>query len=205
MCWNSQVSLNTFLFATFGALFALFNAYDNKIILWAYVFSFMQFIEYMLWINLKNQTQNKLWSQIALLSLAVQPLASINVLKNPNLKLGFFISYIFFLSPYIFNFLTNNLSSINFTTTIGANKHLSWNWLEKNIIMILLWSFFLLAPLFIEKYYVFGFIGLLTLLSSLYFYDEKTFGSMWCWSANIIWLVIVAQSSGIFSKGCLYS
>lgn len=204
MCWNSQVSLNTFLFATFGALFALFNKYDNKIILWTYVFSFMQFVEYMLWINLKNPSQNKLWSQIGLLSLVVQPLASINVLKNPNLKFWFFISYLFYLSPLFIKIFTNKLSTINFTTTIGLNKHLSWNWFDINFIMLLLWSFFLLAPLFIEKYYVFGFIGLLTLLSSLYFYDLKTFGSVWCWSANITWIVIVALSSGLFSKGCLY-
>ena len=204
MCWNSQVSLNTFLFSTFGTLFALFNNYDYKIILWTYVFSFMQFIEYMLWKNLNNPIQNELWSKIAILSLLVQPLASINIIKNYNLKVGFFIFYLFFLSYYLVILLTNKLSSNNFKTTIGKNKHLSWNWLEVNIIIILIWCFFLLAPLFIEKYYIFGFIGLITFLSSLYFYDQKTFGSMWCWSANIIWIIIIAQSSGLFTKGCLY-
>jgi len=201
MCWNSQVSLNTFLFGTFGALFALFNNYDDKIILLAYSFSFMQFIEYMLWTNLKNPAQNELWSQIALLNLLVQPLASINIIKNNNLKLGF---YIFFLISFFLSLLTTKISSINFETTVGKNKHLSWDWLDTNIIGISIWAFFFLAPLFIEKYYVFGFIGLITLLSSLYFYDQKTFGSVWCWSANIVWIIIIAQSSGLFSKDCLY-
>jgi len=201
MCWNSQVSLNTFLFSTFGALFALFNKYDNKIILLAYSFSFMQFIEYMLWKNLNNTAQNRLWSQIASFNIIIQPFVSINLIKNSNLKMGFFI---FYLLQIIAGSLSYDFKSDNVKTTVGKNKHLSWDWLNTNMIGLAIWSFFFFAPLFIEKYYVFGFIGIITLLSSLYFYDQKTFGSMWCWSANMVWIIIIAQSSGLFSKGCLY-
>lgn len=196
MCWNSQVSLNTFLFSTFGLLFAIFNNYDPKILIFSYVFSFIQFVEFNLWKNINNVSQNELWSKIGFFSILAQPLASINLIENIKLKSIFLISYLIFIS-------LNNLSLIKFKTTIGKNKHLAWNWLNSNLSAIIIWSVFLLAPLFIEKYYIIGFIGLITLLSSLYFYDEKTFGSMWCWSANIIWLIIIAQSSGLFSKGCL--
>ena len=161
----------------------------------------MQFIEYMLWTNLKNPAQNKLWSKIGLLNLVIQPFASINLIKNYNLKIGFFIFYLLHIT---IDLLNNNFTLNISKTTVGENKHLSWDWLDTNIIGISIWAFFFLAPLFIEKYYVFGFIGLITLLSSLYFYDQKTFGSVWCWSANMVWIIIIAQSSGLFSKDCLY-
>jgi hypothetical protein len=59
MCWNAEVSLNTFIFSTFGAFFALINHYDWKIVLFTYVFSSMQFVEYMLWNNLNNVKINE--------------------------------------------------------------------------------------------------------------------------------------------------
>ena len=75
MCWNANVSINTYIFGLFACLFALFN---NKIsvmsLLFAQSWMSMQLIEYFIW---NKSFSNRLLSQIALLVILSQPIFGI--------------------------------------------------------------------------------------------------------------------------------
>ena len=116
MCWNQYVSLNTFIFSVFVLLLIAFNnKYSNyklnefkSIYVYFFIMSFalMQFIEFILWRNLNNQLINKIMSLSGALLLVVQPIVSLTMLNNINLrnKLLFIysiISSIFFLYQLI--------------------------------------------------------------------------------------------------------
>ena len=96
MCWNEHVSLNTFIFSIFVLLLIAYNnkytqykieMFNNKFV---YIFfaSFitMQLIEFFLWRNLNNPRLNNLFSIMGSLLLIIQPIASLLILKDDNLK-----------------------------------------------------------------------------------------------------------------------
>ena len=96
MCWNEHVSLNTFLFSSFVlALIVYNNSYTKYKIqelnnTWMYIFIasfvFMQLIEFFIWKNINNKFYNNAFSIIATLLLLLQPIASIMILSNIQLR-----------------------------------------------------------------------------------------------------------------------
>ena len=98
MCWNENVSLNTFLFSGFILALIIYNnsftkykiqELNNK---WVYFFIasfvFMQLIEFFIWRNIDNKYYNNIFSILATLLLLLQPIFSIMLLKNINLRFG---------------------------------------------------------------------------------------------------------------------
>ena len=95
MCWNQHVSLNTFLFSTFVLILIIYNnkytQYKIKELnnTWMYIFLFsfilMQLIEFFIWRNLNNK-YNQIWSNIAVLLLLFQPIASVMILSNIEIR-----------------------------------------------------------------------------------------------------------------------
>ena len=88
MCWNAEISLNTFLFGCMTILFIYYtNTYtryksllfDN---LWYYIFLFviisMQLLEYFIWKKIHNKSINQLLSKIGLFIIFLQPIFSIH-------------------------------------------------------------------------------------------------------------------------------
>ena len=73
MCWNAEVSLNTFLFSLFGTLLAYFNNIIGGVEM-LYYFSFisMHLLEYFTWKNLKDKKVTKVLSQIGLFLIYIQ-------------------------------------------------------------------------------------------------------------------------------------
>ena len=142
MCWNESVSINTFVFGCLALIFIYFTntftkyktkGFDNPF-MYLIVFSFliMQLIEFFIWRNLNNKQINRILSLIGLGIIIIQPITlmlydtysigSITTLIE-NLSL-YSIAWISFLSyKYLYN-------PITFTTTVGVNKHLNWNWLN---------------------------------------------------------------------------
>lgn len=199
MCWNPEVSLNTFIFSTFGAFFALINHYDWKIVLFTYVFSSMQFVEYMLWNNLKNVKVNELWSKVAFALIILEPYSAINVISETSLRSLFFVIYTIIVGIFI----PLLIKDTNFNTSVGENKHLSWNWFPSDIRYHIVWLFFFTAPFLISKYYIRFVLILATYLISYYLYHKtNTMGSMWCWIATFSWIYIIGDSFGL--KKCLF-
>ena len=117
MCWNEQVSLNTFLFSGFTLALIIYNNsftkykvqdLNNK---YVYIFIasviFMQLIEFFIWKNINNHFYNNIFSIFAQLLLLVQPIASIMILSNIPIRNVLLFSY---LSKYI-QYIHNKCSS----------------------------------------------------------------------------------------------
>ena len=191
MCWNASVSLNTFLFSGFVLLLIIYNnsftkykiqELNNK---WMYLFmtSFilMQLIEFFIWKNINNKFYNNIFSICATLLLIIQPVASIMILKNMQLRNLLLFSYLLLAFPYsIYKFLNNNIYSV-----IGESGHLRWKFFNVKPIIFFVWLFFFLFSFVYEKKW-FGFMfALITLFISFLIYGkDNTMWSMWCWSVN---------------------
>lgn len=196
MCWNKEVSLNTFLFSSFVFLLILYN---NKYTFykipefdrfWLCIFMsiviLIQLVEYFIWTNIDNIFYNKLFTNIALLIIFCQPITTIMNIDDDKIKKILFISYLVLIIPFVVLNYNKNIYS-----TISPNKHLNWNLINHENkftkIIGLAWIFFFLFPLFYQKQQ-FGFLfGMLTLLIISYNYiNDNTIESMWCWIVNSI-------------------
>lgn len=83
MCWNKEVSLNTFLFS-FGVLLLIIynNKYTqykikelNNIRFYMFLSSiiFVQLLEYFIWININNSFYNQIFTTLVILLTLLQP------------------------------------------------------------------------------------------------------------------------------------
>lgn len=195
MCWNAEVSLNTFVFTLLGFGFGLYaNKVDWRILLMGMVFSTMQFVEYNLWTNLKNPTQNRFWSDIGKYVVWGEFLAGANVIPDPSYRNLFFgISSVYIL---IQTYLNRNKKTK--LTTIGPNGHLVHNWYTDvqwfNYLMPLL----LIVPFWIRGEWIWTLWITLTALITGYFYTTNgEFSSMWCYLASFFWFLVIFKSIGL--------
>ena len=198
MCWNKEISLNTFLFSSFVLILIIYNnAYTQYKIkelnnIWVYLFfaSFIliQLIEYFIWVNINEPLYNKFFTIIASLLLLLQPVASGMLITNNNVRSNFLRLYLLLGIPStIYRIMTKNIHS-----SVSPSKHLAWNLgifnnSVLNKISFMVWFAFFLFPLFYEGNN-FGFLfGLLTFITIMYnYYKDETAGSMWCWIVNSI-------------------
>ena len=195
MCWNADVSLNTFLFAVFGAVFGYINGFNRKILLLYCLFSCMQFYEYMIWKNINNREINRIWSIIGYIIIQLEPIVALNILDASIIK------YVLLLLYTTAVLISATIYKHDFTTIVAKNGHLKWNWLESpktlfDKFMWFIWFSALLIPLCIVaikyKYYVpFLFILLTLVLTIYYYFTAGTFGTMWCWISNALWLYVI--------------
>jgi|LauGreSuBDMM15SN_2_FD.fasta_scaffold10341_3 hypothetical protein len=191
MCWNENVSLNTFLFSSFVLILIIYNnSYTEYKIqelnnTWMYIFIasfvFMQLIEFFIWRNINNKFYNNFFSILGLLLLFIQPIASIMILQNIELRNLLLASYLLVATPYsIYEFSTKHIH-----TLVSKDGHLKWALFQNHSILWVVWLFFFLFSFVYRKYWgglLFVFITLL--ISSLNYKNDKTIGSMWCWSVN---------------------
>ena len=197
MCWNKEVSLNTFLFSGFVLLLIYYNNTYTKYTvaefnsIWVYLFFcsfiFMQLIEYFIWKNINNAFYNSFYSILAVILIIIQPIASLMLLHNATFRWKMIAFYMLAVFPFcIYRFATKHVN-----TTISAMGHLKWNFLTYSTayepFYIMVWLFFFLFSLFYNQDY-YGFIfGLAMLLIIVYNYaKDGSFGSMWCWIVNSI-------------------
>lgn len=193
MCWNEEVSLNTFLFSSFVLLLILYNntytqykiTYLNN--LWIYLFfmSFiaMQLVEFFIWRNINNKFYNHIFSTMAAMLLFIQPLVSLMMLSNISLRNNLILVYsVLFLPYFIYKFITNNMKS-----RISNKGHLEWLFFDTNMLLFAGWMFFFLIS-FIYTQNLYGLLfGVIVFFISCYnYYKDETLGSMWCWGVNLI-------------------
>ena len=199
MCWNENVSLNTFIFTSCVLIFIWYNNsytqykitdFDSWKVYMVYLsFTSMQLIEYFLWKSIKqhNVYNNKLFSIIGWIIIRIiQPLFLLLLLPNKYsfVKYLLFIIYsILLIAVSIYKYFYN---PVNFTTVIGKNGHLSWNWIKLyNFEYIIGYLYlFIFTLLFIK----FPIITLLFFIVCIYCYFNynTTWGSMWCLICNLI-------------------
>jgi hypothetical protein len=198
MCWSATVSLNTFIFSLFGMLFALANgvlSFERSL----YIFSFisMQLVEYFAWKNLDNKKVIRLLSQIGTLVVISQVVFAVNQDKKlPNKTL----LYLLFASVTFLFFTT---SKIDYSMHKAPNGHLAWKWLSSwPKWYLLFWVACILGLALHMKEYDTFVIALVTISISYYTYSSSgTWGSMWCWIANILAFWWVAK---VFYKDLCY-
>jgi len=190
MCWNQSVSLNTFLLGLFAGSLALYNKVLTPLgALGMLSFISMQLVEYFAWRNLGNKEIISLLSKVGLGLILVQPmLVHATRLKTNVVPLVYIGCILLFYSFY----------TTTFSMHKASNGHLSWTWLPTSPLFISLWLMFFILPFLYAKDYLFFFIILMTALISLYtYYKDNTWGSMWCWFANLYSLYLLYV---IFSK-----
>ena len=189
MCWNQHVSLNTFLFSTFVLILIIYNnkytQYKIKELnnTWMYIFLFsfilMQLIEFFIWRNLNNK-YNQIWSNIAVLLLLFQPIASVMILSNIEIRNVLLFIYLIVTIPYsIYMFSSKKMNS-----TV-KNGNLFWNFFESNAFSWIFGLFFFSFSFFYEKKYkLIIFILALLVISYINYKKNGAVGTMWCWLAN---------------------
>ena len=195
MCWNEDVSLNTFLFSSFVLLLIIYNNLFTKykiqdlnntfIYLFIASFVFIQLIEFFIWKNINNKFYNNMFSIMATVLLLLQPIASIMMIKS-NIQFRNILLFLYLLLaiPFsIYSFSTKHIHSV-----ISKTGHLDWNFFGDTQISWITWLFFFLFSIVYEKRW-FGIIfaiGTLIITFINYRSDSAVIGSMWCWIVNSI-------------------
>lgn len=202
MCWSAEVSLNTFLLASFATIIGVTN---HVLLPWSAVFfmSFVsiQLVEFFLWKNIHNREKNRIWSIVGFSVLLLQPFFSILRLNEPHfarwrqlLLLGYACYLVFIAYIVVFT------KMIKFESRVAKNGHLQWDFIPPSFLIILPWMLLLFVPMLLKKKYGTMLFSLTILLTSLYtFWKYKTWGTMWCWFAAIASIVYVCL--GFFSSG----
>lgn len=191
MCWNANVSLNTFLFSGFVLSLIIYNnSYTQYKIQelnkkWVYLFIasfvFIQLIEFFIWKNINNKFYNNVFSICATLLLMVQPIISIMMMTNVQLRNLLLISYLIPAIPYsIYKFSSKHIHSV-----VSDSGHLKWEFFNPSPIVWIFWLFFFLFSIVYEKLWVGLIFAVVTLIISVLNYaKDGNIGSMWCWSVN---------------------
>ena len=205
MCWNPDISINTFLFSCLTLLFIyITNTYtkyktplfDNPIV---YIFILsvvsMQLIEFFLWRNLKNKFINEYLSKLASFLFVLQPfflMLLIPILKIRNTILFFYLLFMAFYLIY-----KKIYSPINFHTSVGKNGHLSWEFVNhkgyENIFTFIYLFFYISTVFFINNFLIALFLIPSFLISLFFYFRDNTFGTMWCWISNLFLLYFLVN------------
>lgn len=182
MCWNKDVSLNTFVFSIGMLCIMMYNdrftiyktGFDYYWYFFIVSFCTMQLIEYFLWTNL-NTPITAFYSFLGQLLVTIQPIASLFLLKNHTLRNIFIIIYLLFCS------LVYATHKKVFKTTV-EDGHLKWTWVPIETYIYFVWLFFLLFSFIVNRHYFA--IAIALFLFTITYNTKGTGGSLWCWSIN---------------------
>jgi hypothetical protein len=197
MCYNSNVSIKSFiigLIGIFGLLFFGSNKYntENKKLLLFFLFVvFIQFIDYLLWIDIDcKKGYNKLGGILGGLFIGIQPfLFYYCFVDNKNIYTNIlailYIFYLFFI--YIISF--NNLCSNR------VDNRPRWSWMENYnrfgfryiYTVIIICSILLISSKL--KFIVALLYGLTFIIS--YFNYNNLLAEFWCYFSNSVPLMIL--------------
>ena len=209
MCWNSDISLNTFLFACFAITFIFIantftkyksSTFENPLVyLLLFEVALMQLIEFFLWRNLKNRDVNILLSKIAAFTILLQIGTLILMINNKIYKRVFIIAFVLYFSAlYLYKSVYNPFV---FHTSVGKSGHLQWEWLNNNgwlnngwenifLVGLLL---YIIPLLLINNIFLSVFASIYLLLSLYFYYSQNAWGTMWCWGLNLFLLYFVVD------------
>jgi hypothetical protein len=200
MCWNKDISINTFIFACLALAFIYFSntytkyktpVFDNKLsYLCLLLIVSIQLLEYFIWKNLNNKPMNQLLSKIGLLIIVLQVYSIILLVENKTYRYGLLFSFLLF-NLYVYLFKRNQ---ITYKTTVAKNGHLAWEWLKFDKFVIIIGLLFYLVPALFMKpiqYFNIFILSIFLTLSFLWSKNEPTFGSLWCWLSNTLLLIII--------------
>lgn len=186
MCFNTPVSFFTFLVELLISLY-LYNRnknYDRMNAIFIISFALIQLWEGGIWDNPQSS-----FVAVILLTLWLQPLAQTYG--------AYYVTKSQFLLPFIVLYILTFIYAIyrvingNFSVNTGENCHLIWNDSNKKSfvgpsILPYIYILGLLLPLIYTRQWILLFIGLGTLIYSIYNYGSTgEMSSFWCYSAVI--------------------
>jgi hypothetical protein len=202
MCKTFETSLSTFVFTLTCAVLSI-KIYNSKEMFFAaalmFTVSLMQLIDAGIWwsIHNKNKVLNDYLSRYAIpIVLSCELLVSyfgVNHFfgwrsRHFEYTLAAFVTFILTYWPYRCYYV-NTLSH--------TDGYLHWCKIQIHPIFRILFILFLLAPVLVGipsnstiKYI----LALPTIATFLINYSNDTFGARWCWSSNIVSLLILAYS-----------
>lgn len=202
MCWNADISINTFMFGAFALVFIYITntyskyktkAFDNPLV---YLFMIavisVQLLEHFLWRNLNNKSWNTFLSKLIAFAISVQIITLILMVNPVSYRYSMLAVFLIVLLTYFYYKATYD--PIEFTTTIGKNGHLSWNWMANKYysgLFSCVALFFYVFPLFFIDNFLLYFMVLFTIAFTILVYKDRTFGTMWCWIANFAFLYFI--------------
>jgi hypothetical protein len=189
MCWNAEVSLNTFIFGVISAIIIYkLNVIPKYVIFILLSFTSIQLLEYFTWTYINNKKINKILSIIGLHIIFLQ-IFLLNYYA-PHRK----ILLIYIIICYVL-FMLLEFKNINFSMKKGKNGHLIWYWLDLHLLWIIIGiSCYIFPAISSGKILLFTFVLTTIIISLYYYYKTKTWGSMWCYISNIIWIFFIIKS-----------
>jgi hypothetical protein len=206
MCWNENISLNTFIFSSLVLIFIWYNnsytqylvkEFDHwSVYLFFFSYSSMQLIEYFLWksIKAKDLVKNKIFSIIGwILIRVIQPLAIILTIPSNYLTLRNLAFIIYFSLLVIVSIYKQLYNPIEFITKVDKNTHLRWMWMElRKYEKILGYLYLTLSTALAIR------LPVLTLFAFIiWFYclfnHYMTWSSNWCWLLNSVLLFFLIK------------
>jgi hypothetical protein len=155
--------------------------------IWIYSFMasiiFMQLIECFIWKNINNVVYNNYFSIVAALLIVIQPIFSMMILTDTQLRNKLIFTYLLISIPYsIYQFATRVIM-----TSVSKTGHLRWHFFYNTPITFLIWLFFFLFSFVYEKKWGGISMGIFLLILTYYnFKKSESFGSMWCWMINVL-------------------
>jgi len=201
MCWNATVSINTFLLSTFAVLLAAVNkVYPWRVLAFIMSIAAVQFLEFIIWSYYDNKRVNKYASMMVFFVIALQPLAAAWMLYDQDRRLmnQLMIAYVvIFMAGLMFIVTRSRDPFKNMKSDRGRNGHLVWHWMAKgnlHLYMLMTYMVFFFTSIWLSGVHWLFWVTLATLAMSLYyFWRFDTWGTMWCWTSNVISLVLIAK------------
>ena len=184
MCWNPEISITTFAFALASFLAAYYHGYPSKYLLFFMTFSSMQLVEFFMWLSLRNDRWNTIFSIIGAIVIFLEPIMAINILDDGRAKTILYVTYCLWAIVFVMWMIERGW---DFSTIRGADGHLRWNWLQIPLWVASIWVVYLLVPLFIAGNYAGFAMASIILAYSVYNYATYgTWGSYWCYFSALI-------------------
>lgn len=193
MCWNATVSLNTFILGVFAIAFALFNGVLSTVeALYYALFVSMQLVEYFAWNHLKDRRFNALLSRVGYAIILLLPLAGIVAFSRDSNVLLLLVSYL------LFALIVASSHKPNYSMSRAPNGHLAWHWLQFPTWVVMTYFIFWLSPYLLQgKWILVGLHTSVFLMVYASYLQTSTWGSMWCWVANLFSFFLIAS---VFQK-----
>ena len=204
MCWNKDISINTFIFSCLALFFIYFTntftryktPFFNNPIAYLFLLSVVsvQLIEYFLWKNLKNNNINNYLSKLTRICVMLQQIFIMLMIPSLTIRYTFLFLYSIFVMILITYYHYKNGPS-PFYTKIGKNGHLSREWINykgyEQIWFFIFLLFYIVPVLIVNNTLLTIFVLPLMFLSLFFYYRDNTFGTMWCWLSNLFLLYFI--------------
>jgi hypothetical protein len=172
----------------FGVGFGLANGViDVPRALFYLSFISMQLVEYFAW---KNMSDTEIPSKVGLFIIFLQIPLMINMYYRDKPYVNLLYAMYFTFTAFIF-FTTQ----VKYSMHKAPNGHLSWDWLNSfsKVHLVTFILFYVVLALYRPDVNTSLFLIVSIAFSWYTYYSSGTFGSMWCWFANILSLHWILQ------------